>query len=725
MKRREVVWTRLHLPRPLDAGSVLALLTSLASDRRSPPLIFEVRADRNGVVHVLGCEATAVHRIKRLLSDHIPGIATQGSERRQEATEAGRLMLRPPGMPLRTDVPEQSITALLSAMSARLRNDEVQVVQIMLGPRRPPRTLAHNAVAPNLSWWELLMNGTRPPTAEERRQLRQRAEDAGFAACVRVGTTGTDPDRTRHLTVALHSALSTAKGTGTHIEFIREDPRLINAAAPPRRWSPELSATELLGLLAWPLGDGDYPGMAPLHPRPLRPTSDAHTTERVFAASMAPGDDRRVGVSATDGLLHGVAYGPTNSGKSTAMLHLIEADMKAGRAVAVLDPKRQLIDDVLARVPTDRLDDVVVLDVSGANPIGFNALDVSGRDPDVVVDGIMAVLGGLFTEGWGPRTLDIFSGSLRTLARASAATGSSVTLADIPRVLTKPAFRRELLTHLSRDEALIEFWAWYEAQSPAAQAAAIAAPLNKLRQLLLRPGLVRMLDQRDNPFRLRDIWRENRIVLVPLNEALIGSGTAEMIGSLIVADLWQAVQERASESKPESRPGFVYVDEAPRFLHLPASMADALAVSRSMGVGWWLAAQFAGQFPKELRSAIDMNARTKLVFGTEYEDAAHFARGTKDLIPQDFQSLGRYQAYANLVAGGRPQGWALVQTLPPSGRTSRPERVAAHSVARWAARLPSGPDSGPENAEQRRVPEVGHVQADSGSQKVGRKRRRQ
>ncbi|QWF22230.1 hypothetical protein KM427_00305 [Nocardioides sp. LMS-CY] len=717
MRRPEFVWTRLHLPRPLDGGRVLALLTNLASDRRSPPLAFEVRADRDGVQHLLGCEATAVQRIKRVLGDHLPGIAMQGVETRQPVREAGRLMLQPPGMPLRVDAPEQSVTSLLSAVGARLQADEVQVVQILLGPRRPPRTVPHNAVAPNIGWWELLTRGTRPPTSDERRQLRQQAEDAGFAACVRVGTTGSDRDRTRHLTVALQSALATTKSTGTRMEFVHEDPRLINSAVLPRRWSPELSVTELLGVLAWPLGDGEYPGMPPLHPKPLRPTPSVHTKDRVFAASLAPGDDRQVGVAPSDALLHGVAYGPTSSGKSTAMLHLIEADMRAGRAIAVLDPKRQLIDDVLARVPAERLDDVVVLDVSSENPIGFNPLDVSGRDPDVVVDGIMAVLGGLFTEGWGPRTLDIFSGTLRTLARASVVTGQPATLADIPRVLTKAPFRRELLAHLNHDEALVEFWAWYESQSPAAQAAAIAAPLNKLRQLLLRPGLVRMLDQRETPFRLRDVWRDNRIVLVPLNEALIGSGTAEMIGSLIVADLWQAVQERASERKPESRPGFVYVDEAPRFLHLPASMADALAVSRSMGVGWWLAAQFAGQFPRELRSAIDMNARTKLVFGTEYDDAAHFARGSKDLIAQDFLSLGKYQAYANLVAAGRPQGWALVRTLPPSARTSRPERVSAHSTARWATPKPSGPNNRPER----------HGQVEGASrpdrQVVGRKRR--
>jgi len=108
-----------------------------------------------------------------------------------------------------------------------------------------------------------------------------------------------------------------------------------------------------------------------------------------------------------------------------------------------------------------------------------------------------------------------------------------------------------------------------------------------------------------------------------------------------------------------------------------------------MGVGWFLAAQFARQFPKELRSAIDMNARTKVVFGTEYEDATHFARGNKDLGAEDFVALGRFQAYANLTAAGRPSGWALVQTLPPVAPSIRPERVIAHARARWAAAEPA------------------------------------
>lgn len=684
MKTTELVWSRVHLPRPLDEARVLALLLALAANRRSPDLVFELRADANGVVHLLGCPVGSVQGIKRVLRDYLPGIVLTGADQREAVSEVGRMSLRLKQLPLRTDNPADVARALLSAVSVRLRDGELQVVQVVLGRRRPPRTVHRQALSPSTGWWSQLLSGQVPASTDERRQLRVRAEDAGFDAVVRLGASGSDPDRTRRLSLGLHSALFTAKGTGVRMDFVREPSEEIERVARPRTWH-ELACAELIGLLGWPLGDDEYPGIPALHPKPLRPASAVHTGERVFARSLAPGDDRLVGVAAKDALLHTVAFGPTNAGKSTVALASILADIAANRPVAVLDPKRQLIDDILSRMPKDRLDGVIVLDVSQSQPIGFNPLDVTGRDPDVIVDGIMSVFGSLFREGFGPRTLDIFSGTLRTLARSSKVAETTATLADIPRLLNDAGYRRGVLAHLPDDEGLAEFWGWYESQSPAARHSAISAPLNKLRQLLLRPALMRMLDQRQTQFRLRDIWRDNAIVLVPLNEALVGAGTAEMLGSLIVADLWQAIQERAAERKPEKRPGFVYVDEAPRFLHLPTSLADALALSRSMGVGWFLAAQFARQFPKEVRSAIDMNARTKIVFGTEYDDATHFARGSKELTAQDFTSLGRFQAYANLVAGGQPSGWSLVETLPPPKATIRPERVVTHSQARWAA----------------------------------------
>lgn len=68
-----LVFSQLHLPRPLDASVVAAFLTRLASDRDAPRVALELRADHKGVRHLLGCPATDVPALRRLLGDLIPG----------------------------------------------------------------------------------------------------------------------------------------------------------------------------------------------------------------------------------------------------------------------------------------------------------------------------------------------------------------------------------------------------------------------------------------------------------------------------------------------------------------------------------------------------------------------------------------------------------------------------------------------------------------------------
>lgn len=127
--------------------------------------------------------------------------------------------------------------------------------------------------------------------------------------------------------------------------------------------------------------------------------------------------------------------------------------------------------------------------------------------------------------------------------------------------------------------------------------------MNKLRKFVLRKNLAALLGQPRPRFRLRDVFRDGKAVLVPLNDALLGRGAAQLLGSLVVAELWMATLERAAETRPLDRPAAIYIDEVQQFLHLPTSIADALATSRSYGVSWNLAHQFRDQLPAQMRAA--------------------------------------------------------------------------------------------------------------------------
>src|SRR5439155_26127953 len=129
---------------------------------------------------------------------------------------------------------------------------------------------------------------------------------------------------------------------------------------------------------------------------------------------------------------HTHVIGATGSGKSTLLINLILADVEAGRGVAVLDPKGDLVTDVLARLPQECGGRLVILDpVEVDAPAALNILDTTGRDPELVVDHVVGVFRRLYQAYWGPRTEDVLrSACLALTLRAGT------TLAHVPVLLS-------------------------------------------------------------------------------------------------------------------------------------------------------------------------------------------------------------------------------------------------------------------------------------------------
>lgn len=677
-----LTFSRLFLPLPLSPELAVALLERLATDDFSNDIVFELHAGKDGIVHLLGCQPEQVQHMRRLLGELLPGTLVTGVEGfvRPTVQVAGRVTFRPEGLPLSSSDPLRVVRALYTSIARRFKADEAVVLQVALGRGIAPRAIPRQVTDPSKPWLRSALVGISTDAEPEvRNRMRDNASEFALTGTIRIGVQGDDESRRRELASELTSALALAQSSGVRLQLTRENPARLIEGIIPWRHSSTLSARDLTMLIGWPLGEEQLPGMPPLHPKLVRAASAVASKSRVFAKSSVPGDARFLGVKEADALFHGVAIAPTGSGKTNTLYHFIEADIQAGRAVVVLDPKDQMPEHLVARIPEARWKDVILIDPSDSAPIGFNPLDATDRDPDVVADGILAVFARTFEGSWGPRTEDIFSASLRTLARAGTAESPN-TLIDLPKLWTDSRFRSQQLARIADDPGLMSFWSAYSDLSPTQAASWIASPMNKLRSILLRPAAVKILGQRDARFRLRDTFKDKKIVLISLNEGLIGPLTAELIGSLVIAEIWQATQERAAEKNANKNPGFVYVDEADRFMHLPISLGDALARSRSLSVGWFLAVQYWDQLPRDMKAAIKNNARTKIAWALSSDDDARtFARLAPGLTDQDFMQLGRYEVYANLVADGMPTGWASMRTLPPSEQTVKASAVRAKS----------------------------------------------
>ncbi len=132
----------------------------------------------------------------------------------------------------------------------------------------------------------------------------------------------------------------------------------------------------------------------------------------------------------------------------------------------------------------------------------------------------------------------------------------------------------------------------------------------------------------------------------------MGPEAAALLGGIVMSQLWQTSLERSAVEPARRHPVFVFVDEFQDYLSLPTDFAEVLAQARGLGVGLTLAHQHLGQLGPRMRSAVLANARSRVVFQLAADDARVFTADSH-LEPEDFRSLGAFEAYAQLVADQR------------------------------------------------------------------------
>ena len=175
------------------------------------------------------------------------------------------------------------------------------------------------------------------------------------------------------------------------------------------------------------------------------------------------------------------------------------------------------------------------------------------------------------------------------------------------------------------------------------------------------------------------------LCLVRVPKGTLGDSTARLLGSFVVATVWQAATARARLGQSARVDASLYLDEAHNFLCLPGSLEDMLAEARGYRLSLVLAHQHLAQLPGLLREGISANARSRLFFALSPEDARTLER---HMVPQitahDLAHLGRFQVAARLmVAGERAAAFTLGTHPLPEQIADRAEAVRAASHRRY------------------------------------------
>lgn len=680
-KFEALYWSEFHWQRPFEINDVKSMLGQLVGLSRRKAVIFEIRLSNNRVRYLLGTEEQDKRHISQLIQSH-RAIQFSKAPKREVMTSARLVKIKQSHYALKTDSVENMIRSSLS-LAKILQPDETVVVQLVIGAGSPPRPQPKDL--PNLSakWYQVITNNVPELSESSKRLMRQKLDQSTFKCEIRLGVSSRSILRAKEFFASLLSSFRMLETTAT-IELKPLAVQGFNHAQPPWSYPYSLAISDLACFLLLPTGEEQIAGIPNIHPKLVTPPL-GYNLNRNKTRSLAQtieAESRPIQISAQAGKKHTVFLGSTGCGKTTAMSHLILSDIKSKHhSVVVVDAKGQLTHELLERTLAEYDEDIVVISPTTKRVVGINPFELTkyGIEPEVIADYLLELFKGLYPEHFGIYSLDILSHSFLTLARIP-----NTSLVMLPSLLTNKQFRNKLLKELKDPIGLESFWNWFELLSEAQRHQMLNPILNKFRQFLLRPQLRAMLGQSKPSFSLVEIFQSRKIVLIPLNKAVIGSESAKLIGSLITSMLWMLILRQSSVEPSKRQSVFIYIDETPSFLGIPNSNLDeALSQSRQFNVGWNIGFQHLAQMSPQLKAGIESNVANKIVFGLNLDEAREMAKYTLEIDKEDFYSLPPFWAYIRTEISPNTYRWLIGKTYPPKPKIRDSRTPFLNSLSRY------------------------------------------
>lgn len=380
-------------------------------------------------------------------------------------------------------------------------------------------------------------------------------------------------------------------------------------------------------------------------------------------------------------LRHLHVIGASGSGKSTLLVDLISQDIAAGRGVGVLDPHGDLVDEIVGRIPADRLEDAILFDPSDTGfPVAWNILEAHSELERTLLSSDLVGIFRRFSTSWGDQMTSVLGNAVLVLLENPGST-----LLDLREFLVDRQTRERLLGAVM--DPYLQSYFRHEFQLAAGKS--VGAILTRLDGFLRSKMVRQIVGARESRLDLRAVVDQGQIFFARLSQGAIGEENAALLGSLLVSKFHQIAMSRQEVKREERRPFFLYADECQEVA--TPSMALLLSGARKYGLGLILAhqdlRQLEGKAP-EVASALLGNAGTRIAFRVGERDAKVLAEGLSFFGSGDLMSLRVGEAIARI---DNSQGDCNVATrlLPAVGADTAAERreaLVARSRELYASR---------------------------------------
>lgn len=374
---------------------------------------------------------------------------------------------------------------------------------------------------------------------------------------------------------------------------------------------------------------------------------------------MLTGDRRR----------HLYAIGQTGAGKSNFLQELAKQDAASGRGFCFIDPHGDAVEDILASIPKERAEDVIVFDPADIErPFGLNMMEYDPARPEqktFVINEMIGIFDQLYDlKQTGGPMFEQYMRNAMLLVMEDPDSGN--TLMEIPKVLSDEKFRAMKLQKC-QNPTVVDFWT-KEAEKAGGEAAlANMVPYitSKLTTFISNDLMRPIIAQQKSTINFREVMDNKKILLINLSKGKIGEINARLLGMVIVGKILMNALARVDTPENERPDFYLYLDE---FQNVTTnSIAQILSEARKYRLCLILAHQFIGQLKEDISKAVFGNVGSMIAFRVGPEDAEFLE---KQFVPvfskKDLVNVDNYQGFARVLINNILTKPFDIKTYPPT-----------------------------------------------------------
>lgn len=458
----------------------------------------------------------------------------------------------------------------------------------------------------------------------------------------------------------------------------------------PFRNMPVLNIEELATIFHFPNKNVRTPRIKWLEARKLPPPSNIPVEGTYLGKSVFRGVSTDVRIKRKDRQRHMYIIGQTGTGKSVQLMYLAAQDIQNGEGVCVIDPHGTDVAELMEKIPPERLDDVILFDVSDTErPLGINILEAKTEEQkNMIINGFIALLYKLYD----PNNQGIIGPQLERAVRNvmfTAMADPNATMIDVLRMLIDDDYHKKFLPLLD-DPLVIRYWTDEVANTSASRKAeTMGYFVSKFDRFVTERTMRNIIGQPKSAIDFAKIMAEKKILLVDLAKGKIGEENSSFLGLILVPKILSAAMSRHTliEQGIDFPDFYLYVDEFQNFA--TPDFATILSEARKYKLNLTVANQFVSQLTDEIKDAIFGNVGTKLAYRVGNDDAEYLSKQFEPVTPNDLMksSVGNY--YTRLLIEGQPSNTFSV-TLPWDDVNAQPKYPGMAEKIREISRLKYG-----------------------------------